>query len=302
MYKSYEEIINKAKTNGPVKIAVAVAQDEDVLGAVKLAEEEGLAQAILVGDAELIEPMVKKTGLNDTAIVLHESDEMKAALKAVELVHNGEAQVLMKGLINTSDFLKAVLNNEVGLRTGRLLSHMAAMEIPGEKKIIFLADTGMNIAPSLAEKKEILINTLLGMEALGIKTPKVAVITANEKVSSKMPATVDAQALVEMNQQGIFLPAIMEGPIAMDVALNPDAARHKGMESNISGDVDLFLVPNIEAGNMVGKTMVYYAKAKMAGLILGATHPIVLTSRAESAKGKLNSIALACVMAAGIKA
>ena len=297
MYKSYEQIIEKAKACGPMKIAVAVAQDADVLGSIRLAEKEGLAQGILVGDARMIYPLMKEIGLGGDHIVVDVPDEKAAALKAVRLVHDGEAQALMKGLINTSDFLKAVLDDNVGLRTGRLLSHLAAMEIPGKKKIIFFADTGMNVAPTLAEKKEILYNSLQAMSAMGIKNPKVAIVTANEQVNPKMPATTDACALVEMNELGEFPPAVIEGPIAMDVALDQRAAGHKKIDSEISGDVDLFLVPNLEAGNIVGKAIVYYVKAKMAGLILGAASPIILTSRAESATGKLNSIALACLVA-----
>ena len=165
--------------------------------------------------------------------------------------------------------------------------------------MFFHTDSGMNIAPTLEEKKDILINAMLALNALGIERPNVAVLTANEVVNPKMPATVDAKALVDMSAAGELPPGVVEGPIAMDVALNPEAARHKGLISEISGKVDLFLMPNIETGNSVGKALMYYVKAKMAGIVLGATHPVVMTSRAESAEGKLNSIALAALMAGG---
>jgi phosphate butyryltransferase len=203
----------------------------------------------------------------------------------------------MKGKINSSDFLRAVLNSNNGLRTGRLLSHLAAYELPGAEKLIFLTDGGMNIAPSLADKKDILVNAMLALSAIGIKKPAVAILTANEIVSPKMPATVDAKALVEMSEKGELPPGIIEGPIAMDVAINPAAAEHKGLTSRVSGKVDLILMPNIETGNALGKALIHYANAKMAGIVLGATHPIILTSRAETADGKLNSIALACLIA-----
>ena len=157
----------------------------------------------------------------------------------------------------------------------------------------------MNIAPGLAEKKDILVNAMLAMRALGIEHPNVAVLTANEQVSPRMPATTDAQALVSMAAAGELPPGIVEGPIAFDVAMNPEAARHKGLTSRISGQVDLFLMPNIETGNALGKATLYYGKAKMAGIVLGATNPIVLTSRSETAEGKLYSIALACLAAGG---
>lgn len=297
MYSNFQAILDKAKSSPRKTISVAAAADRDVLEAVKLAEEAGLTRAILVGDAGKIKPLMKEIGLNERTMVVDEPDEQAAALQAVALVHQGKAQILMKGLVNTSDFLKAVLHPEVGLRTGRLLSHFAAYEIPGEKKVVFHTDTGMNVAPTLEEKKDILQNALLALEAMGIINPKVAVLAANEKVSPKMPVTVDAQALVAMKEKGIFPPMIIEGPIAMDVALNPEAAKHKGIASKVSGDVDLFLVPTIEAGNLMGKALVYYAKIKMAGLIIGASHPVVLTSRAETGEGKVNSIALACLMA-----
>jgi len=302
MYGDFTELIKKAKTFEPKTISVAAAEDADVLEAVRLAHESGLAKAILVGDAKKIGPLAKAAGLEGNAAIVDEPNEGAAALKAVELVRGGRAQVLMKGLVNTSDFLKAVLHPEKGLRTGRLLSHLAAYEIPGERKLVFHADTGMVVAPNLEEKKQILVNSLLALAALGILNPKVAILAANEKVHPKMQATVDAAALVEMNGRGEFPPMIAEGPIAMDVALDPEAARHKGIASGISGDVDLFLVPNIEAGNIAGKALVHYLKTKMAGVVLGATHPIVLTSRAESGEGKLRSIALACILAESLGA
>lgn len=299
MLRSFQEVLTKAAQFGRIIVSVAVAQDKDVLQAIKAAQAAGLAQAILVGDAEEIKPMIAEVGLSTETPIVHEPDINKAALAAVSLVHKGEAQVLMKGLLNSSDFLRAVLNHKDGLRTGRLLSHMSAFEIPGEEKLVFHTDAGMNIAPSLEEKKSILINAMLSLKALGIENPKVAVLTANEVVNPKMPATVDAKALADMGVQGKLPPGIVEGPIAMDVAVNPEAAIHKGLTSRVSGQVDLFLMPNIETGNALGKALIYYAKAKMAGIVLGATHPIIMTSRAETAEGKLNSIALACLMAGG---
>jgi len=295
MYRSFVDVLEKVKGKEPLTISVAVAQDQDVLVAIKLAQETGLAKAILVGNKAEIDPIIAEIGFPLDIPIIDEPDEKLAALKAVSLVKKGEAQILMKGLINSSDFLKAVLNAEEGLRTGRLISHLAAFEVPGQDKLVFHTDGGMNIAPDLQQKKEILINGILALNAMGIEKPNIAVLTANEKVNSKMPATVDAQELVQMWKDGVFPPSTIEGPIALDVAVSPEAAEHKGIKSEITGKVDLFLMPNIETGNVCGKTLIHYARAKMAGLVLGATNPIVMTSRAETAQGKLNSIALACL-------
>jgi phosphate butyryltransferase len=295
LYHSFDEILEKVKGRKSLTISVAVAQDKDVLEAIKLAMDAGLANAILVGDKREITEMLEEIGFSSDIPVIDEPDINKAALKAVSLVKRGEAQILMKGLINSSDFLKAVLDPGDGLRTGRLISHLAAFEVPGQDRLIFHTDGGMNIAPDLQQKKDILTNAILALNAMGIEKPNVAVLTANEKVNPKMPATVDAQALVEMWEAGEFPPSIVEGPIALDVAVSSEAAKHKGIISKITSQVDLFLMPNIETGNACGKTLIYYAGAKMAGLVLGAANPIVMTSRAETAIGKLNSIALACL-------
>ncbi len=300
MLHSFEEVVAKAKTFGQMTISVAAAQDKEVLEAVQAAQTAGLAKAILVGDAEKIKPLLAEVGLPADTPVVHEPDVKQAALTAVSLVSKGEAQVLMKGLVNSGDFLKAVLNGEVGLRTGRLLSHFAAFEAPGCEKLIFHSDGGMNIAPDLAEKKDILLNALLALKALGIEQPKVAILAANEVVNPKMPATVDAKALMDLNEE-LFSNSIIEGPIAMDVALNPEAAKHKGLKSAVSGDVDLFIMPSIETGNILAKGLIYYAGFKNSGVIVGATNPVVMVSRADSAESKLNSIALACLLAGGTR-
>lgn len=296
MYCNYNQIIDEIKSRGQVTISVAVAQDKDVLLAIKLAQDAGIAQAILVGDANLITPMLAEVGLSENTQVIHEPEITNAALKAVSMVKNGQAQVLMKGLINSSDFLRAVLHKEEGLRTGRLLSHLGCFEIPNQEKLLFVTDGGMNIAPTLQEKREILVNSMLALHAMGIKKPRVAVLTANEIVNGKMPATVDAKELADMSTRGEFPLGIVEGPIALDVAVSKEAAKHKGIESKVSGEVDLMIVPNIETGNALGKSLIYFAKGKMAGIVLGATHPIVMTSRSETPEGKMNSIALACLV------
>lgn len=297
MLRSFADIWDKVRKLDRVTVSVAVAQDKDILEAIKEAREAGLAEAILVGDAAAISPLLTEVGLSADTPVVHEPDPIQAAKTAVALVKTGQAQVLMKGLINSSDFLRAVLDRQNGLKAGKLLSHLAAFQVPGQEKLVFITDGGINIAPNLAEKKEILINAMLALHCVGISEPKVAVLTANEVVHPQMIATIHARELADMAVAGQLPAGVVEGPIALDVALSAEAAKHKGITSKIAGQVDLFLVPNIECGNILGKALVYYACSKMVGIILGASNPIVLTSRAETVDGKLNSIALACLAA-----
>jgi phosphate butyryltransferase len=200
----------------------------------------------------------------------------------------------MKGLVNSSVFLKAVLNTTHGLREKDVLSHLAAFEIPGQNRLHFHSDGGMCTFPNLLQKLSITENALTALRAMGYACPKVAILSANETVNPQIPSTADAYTIQKMNESGQISGCIIEGPVAMDVALSKEAAAHKKINSRICGETDLFIVPNIEAGNLVGKTLVYAAKAKMAGVILGATVPVVMTSRSDNAEAKLNSLALAC--------
>ena len=296
MYKNFDEVIAAVRKRGPQTISVAVAQDLDVLLAIKAAEEQGLVKPILVGEAAAIKPLAEKAGLTGAPVV-DEADQDEAARKAAELVRKGEAQVLMKGLVNSSNFLRAVLDKERGLRKSKLLCHLGVFETPGVDRLMYMSDGGMNVAPDLEAKKEILINVLATLKNMGMDKPNVAVMSHNEQVNEKIPSTTDAAALVEMGARGELPPCVIEGPMALDVAASAEAAKHKRIESKISGQVDVFLMPNIESGNMVGKALTNYAGAKMAGLILGASHPVVLASRSDTPEGKLCSIALACLSA-----
>ena len=291
--KSFEEF--KKQTGRKVRICVAAAQDEELVKTIKEAQDLGIGQGILVGDKAKIEGLMAKVGLTGAEVV-NEPDEKAASLKAATLVGHGEADVLMKGLVNSSDFLRAVLNEGANLRTGSLLSHLAAFEIPSWHKLAFVTDGGMVTYPDVEAKVKIIKNALNSLHNLGMANPYVAICTANEVVNPKMQPTVDAAELMKLFAAGEFPGCTMEGPMAMDVALSAEAAAHKKLESKISGEVDLFIVPSIDCGNMIGKTLVHCAGAKMAGVIVGAAKPIVLTSRAENAEGKLNSLALACAI------
>lgn len=248
------------------------------------------------GDAEILEAVAEAERLGIAAFrLIDDADEAAAAARAVALVRSGAADVLMKGKLNSTPFLRAVLQAEKAERPTAILSHMAAFEVPGQDRLLFFTDGGMTIAPDLDMKRLLLENALAALRAMGIPSPKVAVLTANELVNPKMPATVDAAALAELAQAGAFGDCLVEGPVSMDVALDCEAAERKGLQSRICGRADLFLLPNIEAGNILGKALVHFAGARMAGIVLGASYPIVMTSRAESARGKLDSIALACL-------
>lgn len=297
MLTSFREVINRARDLGPVSVAVAAAEDLDVLRAIKSAEDLGMVRPILVGRAEAILEMAHEISLKNFE-VLDQPEPQAAAKVAIELTAQGRAKAVMKGMVNTTDFMRAVLAPDTGLRTGRRLSHLAALERPGEDRLIFLTDGAMVPAPDLAAKKEIMLNALDIMERLGYQFPRVALMAANEQVNPKIPATADAAALLEMaGTDETLRRALIEGPIALDVAICPEAARHKNIHSRISGQVDLFLAPNLEAGNIFIKSLLHWGGASMAGLVAGAAAPVILTSRSDTPTGKVNSIALALLAA-----
>lgn len=297
MLRSFSEILEKVKSNERKKIAVAAAQDEPVLEAVRDAMNIGMVEAILVGDKDKILEISEKINLNVNDLeVIHEPDNNKAALKAVELVSSGKAHMVMKGLLETSTILKAVLNKEIGLRTGKLMSHVAVFEIPGFDRLIFVTDAALNMYPDLKAKVDILNNAVSVAHALEIENPKVAPICAVEVVNIDMPATIDAAMLSKMNERGQIKGCIVDGPLAIDNALSAEAAQHKKINSPVAGKADVLLLPNIEAANVMYKTLTYTTNSKSGGIIVGASAPVVLTSRADSPESKLNAIALAALV------
>lgn len=299
MYKNFDEIMEKALALKEKKtISIAAAADEKIIQVTKRIKEMNLCKVILVDDQKKIENLASKEGLDlDGITVIDSPDLTSAALTAVEQVSSGKADVFVKGRLNTSDFLRAVLNKEVGLKASKVLSVMMAYDVPVVEKLMFISDGGMVIAPDLDEKVEILKNSVSVLHNMGIREPKVALLSANEKVSEKMQSSVDADAICKMAAEGKMPTAVYEGPIAFDVAMKPQAAKEKGIQSRITGNVDLFLVPNIECGNCLGKSIGYFGNGQSAGIVIGAAKPVVMTSRAATVKGKLTSIAwalLAC--------
>ncbi len=298
MIRTFKEIIESAKAKGPKTIAVAVAQDPEVLSAVNAAKKLGIAEAILVGDREEIIKASEECGIDiGTYEVIDIKDKNEASRKAVEMVSGGRAHIVMKGIVDTAIVLKAVLDENIGLRTGNVLSHVAVFEVPGYDRLFYVTDPAMILAPSLIQKKQIIENVVQVANALGNDNPKVAVLAAVEKVNPKMQATLDAAELVKMNESGELKGCVVGGPFALDNAISVEAARHKGVTHPVAGLADVLLVPFIEVGNVLYKSMVYYAGSKVAGVLVGAKAPVVMTSRADSDEAKLNSIAIAVLMA-----
>lgn len=300
--RSFNDVIKYAKERGPKIISVACSQDKEVLIAVDMAKKEGIANAILVGDIEKTKEIAKELNIDlDGYELIDEKDLAQASLKAVSLVSEGKADMVMKGLVDTSIILKAVLNKEVGLRTGNILSHVAVFDVKGYDRLFFITDAAMNLSPDLQGKKQIIENACVVAHALDIEEPKVAAICAKEKVNPKMQDTVDAKDLEEMCANGDIKGCIVGGPFALDNAVSEEAAKHKGMSHPIAGKADVLLAPDIEAGNILYKSLVFFSETKNAGVIVGAKAPIILTSRADSEETKLNSIALGVLMAAKVK-
>lgn len=301
MSKSFEELISKANQKTLKKVSVSNAQDEPVLQAVKAAKDQNIATAILVGDEAKIREIAASIDMDLTDFeIINEPDTEAAALKAVELVHNGKADILLKGLLETKTFLKSVLNKEVGLRTGKMLSHVCVFEIEGINRLLFFTDVAFNTYPTLADKVNIINNAVEVAHACGIECPKVAPLCAVETVNPKMQPTVDADNLTKMYEGGDFKGCQIYGPLSMDLAIDPEAAVHKGVTNPVAGHADILLFPNIDAGNITYKILVRTAKVKIGNVLVGTSAPVVLTSRSDDFQTKLNSIALATVIAGSI--
>ena len=297
MLRTFDEVLNKAKEYGPKKMAVASAGAEDVLKAVEAARKEGLADSILVGNKKEIIQIANKRGIDSTNYeIIDQLDKTEAARCAVELVRNKKASILMKGMIGTAKILKAILDKEIGLRTDRMLSHVYTLQIKGYDRLLTMTDGAMSISPDLKQKAQIIQNAIYYAHSMGIEKPKVAAVAALELVNPDMPATIDAACLAKMSERGQIVGGIVDGPLGFDNAISKEAAKHKGVESPVSGEVDIVLVPNIESGNIFAKGLVYLANAVPAGLLLGAKAPVVLVSRSDSAQSKLYSIALGVLM------
>jgi phosphotransacetylase len=294
----YEELLARCKDIGAIPTAVAHPFDDVSLGAVVEAARVGIITPILVGPAEKIRRTAKQAGLE---IAPHEVVDAPhshgAAAKAVELVRLGRAELLMKGSLHTDELMGEVVKRETGLRTARRISHVFVMDVPTYHKVLIVTDGAINIAPTLEDKVDILQNAIDLARALGVEQPKVAILAAVETVTSKMPATIDAAALCKMAERGQITGALLDGPLAFDNAISREAARTKGIRSEVAGDPDILLAPDLEAGNILAKQLSFLAHADSAGLVLGAKVPVILTSRADSVRSRIASCAVAMMAA-----
>ncbi|MBN1252701.1 MAG: bifunctional enoyl-CoA hydratase/phosphate acetyltransferase [Bacteroidales bacterium] len=295
MFTKLKELFEKnlSKSNIP-KLVLAVAHDKHSLEAILLAEKKGIVKSVLVGIKTEIEKIAAELDFDLSEIEIYDiEDKALAVKKAIEIINNGKAQILMKGNVSTAILLKAVLNKEWGLNSGSLLSHLAIFELESYHKLLSITDVAMNIAPDVKEKIGITQNAVNYLNKIGIKNPKVAAISAAETVSHSMQSSIDAAIIAKMSERNQIGNCIIDGPLALDNAINKKSANHKGITSPVAGEADLLLMPNIETGNVFYKSLTFFAKSKVAAVILGAKVPIVLTSRSDSEETKLNSIYLA---------
>jgi phosphotransacetylase len=294
----YEQLLARSKTLEPVPTAVVHPCEATALSAAVEAGTLGLIRPVLVGPAGRIEQIAAAAGIGlGGARIVDAPHSHAAAARAVELVRTGEAELLMKGSLHTDELLGAVVARETGLRTGRRISHVFIMDVPTYHKVLVVTDAAINIAPSLEDKVDIVQNAIDLATALGVSAPKVAILAAVETVNSKMPATLDAAALCKMAERGQITGGVLDGPLAFDNAISRDAARLKGIRSEVAGDPDILLVPDLEAGNILAKQLSFLANADSAGLVLGARVPIILTSRADSVRARIASCAVAMLVA-----
>jgi phosphate acetyltransferase len=294
----YELLLERCRSLEAIPTAVAHPCEETALAGAIEAGAKGLISPILVGPADKLQEIAKKSGidLGKTRIV-DAPHSHGAAAKAVELVRKGEAEVLMKGSLHTDELLSAVVARETGLRTGRRISHVFIMDVPTYHKVLIVTDAAINIAPTLDDKADICQNAIDLAISLGVTKPKVAILAAVETVNSKMQATLDAAALCKMAERKQITGGILDGPLAFDNAISKDAARVKGIQSEVAGDPDILLVPDLEAGNMLAKQLSFLANADSAGLVLGARVPIILTSRADGVRARIASCGVAMLAA-----
>ena len=300
MISSINEVVNQAKESPPLKLAVAAAGDPAVLHSVFRAWQEGIIEPILVGEREKIEQAIDSIESSLEARIVEVKSSREAASRTMELISQGEADFPMKGLLSSGDILKALLNKEYGLRQEGLLSLVSLIYLEREERLVFMTDAGLNIAPDLTDKAEIIKNAVTIARSIGLEKPRVAPLAAVEMVNEKMPVTQEAAQLSKMAERGQIKNCLVDGPLALDNAILPEAAEHKGIAGEVAGKADILLVPDIEAGNILYKAWILYAGFPSASLVYGARVPLVMTSRADSPETKYNSIALGKLVIRGL--
>jgi phosphate butyryltransferase len=297
---TFDEMISFARRHGPIRIAVAAADDPEVLVSVDQAARQGIVQATLIGDWPAMEAYAAQTKVDlSNVTIIHEPDRLRAAQQVVNLAREHRAEVVVKGQIKTAELLGVALNRHVGIRGQGLLTHVGVYELPGLDRLIYLSDAGVVVYPDVYQKLEIINNVVVVARLFGISRPKVAILAASETVHPKIPASIDALALSKMAEQGWVKSAVVDGPMSFEVAISPRAAQLEETDSPIAGLADVLIVPNVEAGNILGKGLVYLAGARMAGIVVGAKVPIIINSRADSAEARYLSLAMAVVLTVG---
>jgi phosphate acetyltransferase len=297
-HEKYEELIRRCHALAPVPTAVAHPCDEPALRATIEAAAAKLIKPVLVGPERRIRKLAASLALDLTGLAIVDQPHSHAAAeKSVAIVRAGEADALMKGSLHTDELMTEVVHKDTGLRTARRISHVFIMDVPTYPKPLFITDAAINIQPTLEDKVDIVQNAVELAQALGVKLPKVAILSAVETVSSKIPSTIDAAALCKMAERGQIEGALLDGPLALDNAINREAAALKHISSKVAGDADILLVPDLEAGNMLAKELTFLAGADAAGIVLGARVPIILTSRADNVRSRIASCAVAALYA-----
>jgi len=296
MIKNFEELITEVKKTGKKRLSIAIPYEVEDLKALKFAKDEGIIEPILIGKKDEIKKFYEKAEISLDAEIIEKSDYYKAIELSVSMVRDGKADLLMKGLVKTPELLHAVLDKDKGIRKEKVLSHVGVLQCSRYPKLITMSDGGMIIAPTLDQKVEILKNAVFVSKALGVEIPKVALLSAIEIVNSDMPSSLDAALITMMAKRGQIKGAIVDGPLAFDNAISKWAAEVKGIKSDVAGDADVFIVPNIEAGNIFFKILNYLSDGYSAGVVIGATAPVILPSRSDSKESKYYSIALGCLI------
>ena len=298
---SFAQLVEAAKAKGPKKLAVAFSHEPATIIAARKAYDEGLAVPILMGEVEEIKRLAAENDVPlDGIELLQESNERIACARVVEMARNGEVDMIMNGLAQPGHLLRAALDKEKGLRTGKLVTDVSIFEIPGRDRLLFISDIGVVVSPTLEQKVAIVQNAIDVARALGIEQPKVAILAATEMVNPKIPVSMDAANLAKMAQRGQIRGGIVDGPLALDNAISPKSAAIKGIKSEVAGYADILIMPDVEAGNILAKAITYFAKGKMAGVAVGARCPLVLPSRADPPETKFVSIALGVYLCDGI--
>ena len=296
--RNFTELKERAKLLPSRRVVVVRADESETLTAVMTAVEQNMIEAILIGGSDAIKRSADEAGVDVSGMdIIEIAEDKPAAEKAVELIKNGEAHVIMKGLVASSSFLKAILDNEKGIRGPGLLSHVAVFDVPTYPKLLTVTDAAMNIKPGFDQKVQILKNAITVVNALGIDNPKSTYLCAKEVPYEKMPRTIEAARMKKMVEDGEITGTDFDGPLAMDLAVSPEAVKIKNIKSSVAGQADIVLCPDIEAANILYKTLLFLSNAEGAAVVMGATHPVTLTSRADSAESKLCSLVLAGIVA-----